>query len=59
MRLFIEEIYKFYENPKNLAEFEKWKEAKASKGKDMGNDEIDLDIEGGIVPNGYRYDRVN
>lgn len=34
MRLFIEEIYKFYENPKNLAEFQEWKEAKASKGKE-------------------------
>ena len=40
-----------------MAEFQEWKEAKASKGKDMGNDEIDLDIEGGSVPNGYRYDR--
>lgn len=59
MTIFIECIYKFFENPNNLAEFEKWKEAKASKGKDMGNDEIDLDIEGGSVPNGYRYDRVN
>ena len=59
VRLFIEEIYKFYENTKNLAEFQEWKEAKASKGKDMGNDEINLDIEGGSVPNGYRYDRVN
>lgn len=56
MRLFIEEIYKFYENPKNLADFQEWK---ASKGKDMRNDEIDLCIEGGSVPDGYRYDRVN
>lgn len=31
MRLFIEEIYKFYENPKNQAEFQKWKKAKVSK----------------------------
>ena len=59
MTMFIECIYEFFNNHKNLAEFEKWKEAKASKGKDMGNDEIDLDIEGGSVPNGYRYDRVN
>ena len=59
MRLFIEEIYKFYENPKNLAEFQEWKEAKASKGKDMGNDENDLGIEGCSVLDGYRYDRVN
>ena len=31
MRLFIEEIYKFYENPKNQIEFQKWKKAKVSK----------------------------
>lgn len=28
MQLFIEEIYKFYENPQNLKEFEEWKKAK-------------------------------
>ncbi len=28
---FIEEIYKFYENPKNQIEFQKWKKAKGSK----------------------------
>lgn len=59
MSFFIEVINDFYKDEKNLAEFQEWKEAKASKGKDMGNDEIDLDIEGGSVPNGYRYDRVN
>ena len=53
MTMFIECIYKFFENPNNLAEFEKWKEERKH------NDEIDLDIEGGSVPNGYRYDRVN
>lgn len=31
MRLFIEEIHKFYENPKNQAEFQEWKKSKASK----------------------------
>lgn len=40
VRLFIEEIYKFYENPKNLAEFQEWKEAKASKGKEKENEHI-------------------
>lgn len=40
MQLFIEEIYKFYENPKNLAEFQEWKKAKTSSGKN----EIDFDI---------------
>lgn len=53
MTMFIECIYKFFENPNNLAEFEKWKEERKH------NDEIDLDIESGSVPNGYRYDRVN
>lgn len=28
---FIEEVYKFYENPKNQIEFQKWKKAKGSK----------------------------
>ena len=32
MRLFIEEIYKFYESPKNQAEFQKWKKAKVRSG---------------------------
>lgn len=40
MRLFIEEIYKFYESPKNQAEFQEWKKAKTSSGKS----EIDFDI---------------
>ena len=31
MQLFLEEIYKFYENPKNLKEFEEWKKAKEEK----------------------------
>lgn len=30
----IEAVYDFYKDPRNLAEFEKWKEAKASKGKE-------------------------
>ena len=48
----IECIYKFFENPSNLAEFEEWR-------KERHNDEIDLGIKGGSVPNGYRHDRVN
>ena len=40
MRSFIEEIHKFYKNPKNLAEFQEWKEARASKGKDKENEHI-------------------
>ena len=28
MTLFIDEIYKFYSNPQNLADFEVWKERK-------------------------------
>ena len=28
MTLLIDEIYKFYSNPQNLADFEKWKERK-------------------------------
>lgn len=40
VRLFIEEIYKFYESPKNQAEFQEWKKAKTSSGKS----EIDFDI---------------
>lgn len=40
INLMIEEIYKFYENPNNLAEFEEWKKAKTSSGKN----EIDFDI---------------
>lgn len=59
MRLFIEEIYKFYENPKNLDEFQEWKEAKASKGKDTDNDEVNLDIESGCILDGCRNSRVN
>lgn len=55
----IECIYKFFENPKNLAEFQEWKEAKASKGKDTDNDEVNLDIESGCILDGYRHDRVN
>lgn len=30
---FIEEIYKFYENPKNQVEFQKWKKAKVAKAR--------------------------
>lgn len=59
VRLFIEEIYKFYENPKNLAEFQKWKEAKASKGKDTDNDEINLGIKSGRILDGSRHNRIN
>lgn len=40
MTIFIECIYKFFENPNNLAEFEKWKEAKASKGKEQKNERL-------------------
>lgn len=53
MTMFIECIYEFFSNPSNLAEFEKWKKERKH------NDEIDLGIEGGSVPDGYRYDRVN
>lgn len=42
MTIFIECIYKFFENPNNLAEFEKWKEAKASKGKDINSNELHI-----------------
>lgn len=59
MSFFIEVINDFYKDKKNLVEFQEWKEAKASKGKDMENDETDLGIEGCSVPDGYRYDRVN
>lgn len=38
MRLFIEEIYKFYENPKNQVEFQKWKKAKVSKARSNWNE---------------------
>lgn len=40
MRLFIEEIYKFYESPKNQAEFQEWKKAKTSSGKNESDFEI-------------------
>lgn len=40
MTIFIECIYKFFENPNNLAEFEKWKEAKASKVKEKENEHM-------------------
>lgn len=59
MSFFIEVINDFYKDEKNLAEFQEWKEAKASKGKDISNDENDLGIEGCSVLDGYRYDRVN
>lgn len=59
MRLFIEEIYKFYENPKNLTEFQEWKEAKTSKGKDANNDEVNLDIESGCILDGGWNSRVS
>ena len=53
MTMLIECIYEFFDNPSNIAEFEKWKKERKH------NDEINLDIEGGSMPNGYRYDRVN
>ncbi len=53
MNWFIEAVYDFYKDPNNLSEFEEWKKER------IHNDEIDLDIEGGSMPNGYRYDRVN
>ena len=59
MTMFIECIYEFFNNHKNLAEFEKWKEAKASKGKDTDNDEVNLDIESGCILDGCRNSRVN
>lgn len=40
MTMFIECIYEFFNNHKNLAEFEKWKEAKASKGKEQKNERL-------------------
>jgi len=42
VRSFIEEIHNFYKNPKNLAEFQEWKEAKASKGKDINSNELHI-----------------
>lgn len=50
---FIEEIYKFYENPSNLAEFEKWKKERKH------NDEVNLDIEGSSLPNDSGNSRFN
>lgn len=40
MSFFIEVINNFYKDEKNMAEFQEWKEAKASKGKDIGNEHI-------------------
>lgn len=34
-------------------------QARIGEQKGISNDEVDLDIEGGSVPDGYRYDRVN
>lgn len=48
---FIEEIYKFYENPKNLAEFEKWR-------KEKHNDENDMAVKNNSVPNDNRNSRI-
>ena len=53
MTMFIECIYKFFENPNNLAEFEKWRKERKC------NDEIDLDIEGCSLPNDSRNSRFN
>lgn len=53
MSFFIEVINDFYKDEKNMAEFKTWKKERKH------NDEIDLGIEGGSVPDGYRYDRVN
>lgn len=39
MSFFIEVINDFYKDEKNLAEFQEWKEAKASKGKYIDKDE--------------------
>ena len=51
MTMFIECIYEFFNNPKNLAEFEKWKKERKR------NDEIDLDIEGCSLSDGNRNNR--
>ena len=40
MSFFIEVINDFYKDEKNLAEFQEWKEAKASKERDIGNEHI-------------------
>lgn len=48
----IECIYKFFENPSNLAEFEEWR-------KERHNDEINLDIEGCSIPNDSGNSRFN
>lgn len=48
----IECIYKFFENPSNLAEFEEWR-------KERHNDEVNLDIESGCILDGCRNSRVS
>lgn len=40
MSFFIEVINDFYKDEKNLAEFQKWKEAKASKGKEQKDERL-------------------
>lgn len=40
MNWFLNAIYEFYQNQNNIAEFEEWKKAKTSSGKN----EIDFDI---------------
>lgn len=53
MTMFIECIYKFFENQNNLAEFEKWKEERKH------SDEVNLDVESGCILDGYRNSRVS
>lgn len=52
VRLFIEEIYKFYENPKNLAEFEEWRKER------IHNDENDMAVKSGGVSDDNRNSRL-
>lgn len=40
MSFFIEVINDFYKDEKNMAEFQEWKKAKASKGKEKENEHI-------------------
>ena len=48
---FIEEIYKFYENPSNLAEFEEWR-------KEKHNDENDMAVKNSSISDDNRNSRI-
>lgn len=52
MRMFIEEIYKFFENPSNLAEFEEWRKER------IHNDENDMAVKSNSVLDDNRNNRI-